>query len=224
MSDLTPRQNEIFDFIRSQLHETGFPPTREDIARQFGFSSKTGAQDHLMAIARKGYIELVPGNARGIRLLKGGLDEAAISHQFELPLIGRIAAGAPLTAATNVDSWLKVDPELFHPRADFLHRVAGHSMQEAGILDGDIVGIHAQENADNGQIVAAVMPHPRTGEDEITLKRYLRRGSKVTLKPENSSPDYRPIEIDLARNGDDSQEGTPFRIAGIYAGLIRTRG
>jgi len=224
MSDLTQRQSEIFDFIRSRLHDTGFPPTREDIARQFGFSSKTGAQDHLMAIARKGYIELVPGNARGIRLLKGDLAAEGPTHQFELPLIGSIAAGTPITAETNVDTWLKIDPELFHPRADFLHRVAGHSMKEANILDGDIVGIHAQEDADNGQIVAAVMPHPRTGEDEITLKRYLRKGRKITLKPENSAPAYRPIEIDLSRLEDESQEQTPFRIAGVYAGLIRLRG
>jgi repressor LexA len=224
MSDLTQRQSEIFDFIRSRLHDTGFPPTREDIARQFGFSSKTGAQDHLMAIARKGYIELVPGNARGIRLLKGDLAVEGPTHQFELPLIGSIAAGTPITAETNVDTWLKIDPELFHPRADFLHRVAGHSMREANILDGDIVGIHAQEDADNGQIVAAVMPHPKTGEDEITLKRYLRKGRKITLKPENSAPAYRPIEIDLSRLEDESQEQTPFRIAGVYAGLIRLRG
>jgi repressor LexA len=221
MSDLTQRQTEILDFIRIRLRETGFPPTREDIARQFGFSSKTGAQDHLLAIARKGHIELVPGNARGIRLLKG---EEIMTHQFELPLIGRIAAGAPITAETNVDTWIKIDPELFHPRADFLHRVAGHSMQEANILDGDIVGIHAQEDADNGQIVAAVMPHPKTGEDEITLKRYFRRGKKITLQPENSAPAYKPIEIDLARLEDESQEQTPFRIAGVYAGLIRVRG
>ena len=138
MSDLTQRQTEIFDFIRSRLHDTGFPPTREDIARQFGFSSKTGAQDHLMAIARKGYIELVPGNARGIRLLKGDLAAEGPTHQFELPLIGSIAAGTPITAETNVDTWLKIDPELFHPRADFLHRVAGHSMKEANILDGGV--------------------------------------------------------------------------------------
>ena len=220
MSDLTQRQSEIFDFIRSRLHDTGFPPTREDIARQFGFSSKTGAQDHLMAIARKGFIELVPGNARGIRLLKG---EEALAHQFELPLIGSMAAGTPLTAETNVDTWLKIDPELFHPRADFLHRVSGHSMKEANILDGDIVGIHTQEEADNGQIVAAVMPHPKTGDDEITLKRYFRKGKKITLKPENSAPAYRPIEIDLAPLQDEGQEQTPFRIAGVYAGLIRLR-
>jgi repressor LexA len=220
MSDLTQRQSEIFDFIRSRLRETGFPPTREDIAREFGFSSKTGAQDHLMAIARKGYIELVPGNARGIRLLKG---EEVLPHQFELPLIGSIAAGTPITAETNVDTWLKLDPELFHPRADFLHRVSGHSMKEANILDGDIVGIHAQAEADNGQIVAAVMPHPKTGDDEITLKRYFRRGRKVVLQPENSAPEYRPIEIDLAALHGEGQEQVPFRIAGIYAGLIRVR-
>jgi repressor LexA len=218
MSELTQRQSEILDFIRSQLRATGFPPTREDIAREFGFSSKTGAQDHLLAIARKGFIELVPGNARGIRLLRG---EEGLSHQFELPLIGSIAAGTPLTAETNVETWLRIDPALFHPRADFLHRVSGHSMKDANILDGDIVGIHAQSHADNGQIIAAVMPHPKTGDDEITLKRYSRRGRRVTLKPENASPSYRPIEIDLSSG--ESQEQAVFRIAGVYAGLVRLR-
>jgi repressor LexA len=219
-SDLTQRQAEILGFIRRRLDETGFPPTREDIAREFGFSSKTGAQDHLVAIARKGHIELVAGNARGIRLLRASPRELQRARQFELPLVGRIAAGTPLTAETNIDTWLRVDPELFSPRADFLHRVSGHSMQEADILDGDLVGIHSQEEAANGSIVAAVLPHPVTGEDEITLKRYFRRGSRVTLKPENSSPAYKPVEIDLAQS-ELSQEQAPFRIAGVFAGLIR---
>ena len=217
--ELTERQSEILDFIRSCLRESGYPPTRDDIAARFGFRSKNAAQDHLKALARRGFIEMIAGDARGIRLLQEGNDP--LSHQFELPLIGRIAAGSPVTAETNVDNWLRVDPELFHPRADFLHRVSGHSMKEADILDGDLVGIHEQPHADNGQIVAAVLPQARTGEDEITLKRYFRRGHRITLKPENSAPGYRPIEIDLATAGEDGQEPQRFRIAGIYAGLIR---
>jgi repressor LexA len=219
---LTERQGEILEFIRQSLRESGYPPTRDDIALRFGFRSKNAAQDHLKALARHGCIEIIPGDARGIRLLRDG--DEALSHQFELPLIGRIAAGSPVTAATNIDSWLRIDPELFHPRADFLHRVSGHSMRDANIFDGDLVGIHAQADADNGQIVAAVLPHPKTGEDEITLKRYFRRGRRVVLKPENPAPAYRPIEIDLAPAGEGSQEQAPFRIAGIYAGLIRTSG
>jgi repressor LexA len=158
----------------------------------------------------------MPPSARGIRLLEAA--EQALTLQYELPMIGRIAAGTPLTANENIEERLVVDPELFRPRADFLHRVSGHSMQDAGILDGDLVGIHRQDTADNGQIVAAVLPDARTGDDRITLKRYLRRGHRITLKAENSAPEYAPIEVDLAHT---AEGGPAFRIAGIYAGLIR---
>jgi repressor LexA len=219
-SVLTQRQTEILEFIRQRLRDSGYPPTRDDIAAEFGFASKNAAQDHLKALARRGYIEIAAGNARGIRLLQEADD--VLSRQFELPLVGRIAAGTPVIAETNIDSWIRVDPDLFQPRADFLHQIAGHSMRDANILDGDIVGIHQQPDADNGQIVAAVLPHRLTGEDEITLKRYFRRGHTIVLRPENSAPAYRPIEIDLAAADDaDSQDRPRFRIAGIYAGLIR---
>jgi len=169
--------------------------------------------------------DIVPVHAaRRESSIEGGEDEDLLEIAYRDVTKAAADAGTPITAETNVDTWLKIDPELFHPRADFLHRVSGHSMREANILDGDIVGIHAQEDADNGQIVAAVMPHPRTGDDEITLKRYFRKGRKITLKPENSAPSYRPIEIDLAPLDDEGQEQTPFRIAGVYAGLIRLRG
>ncbi len=220
MHPLTERQTEILEFIRQTLRNTGAPPSREDIAAHFGFTSRASAEDHLRALEKKGYIQIRSGSARGIRLLQAA--EAAIAGQYELPLVGRIAAGTPVTAQANIDTWLKVDPDLFRPRADFLHRVCGHSMKEADILDGDLVGIHAQEDADNGQIVAAVLPDRRTGEQTITLKRYFRRGSKIILKPENSSPAYRPIEIDLSAVDPESQDESPFRIAGIYAGLIRS--
>lgn len=220
MKGLTDRQAEILEFVRTSLRDKGAPPTRADIARTFGFSSPNAAERHLRAIEAKGFIELVAGSARGIRLLDES--ERSPTEKFELPLVGRIAAGTPITASENVESRLVIDPELFRPTADFLYRVSGHSMKEAGILDGDLVGIHHQETADNGQIIAAVMPDRKTGDDMITLKRYFHRGRKITLKAENSDPGYEPIEIDLSVRDPESDETAPFRIAGIYAGLIRT--
>jgi repressor LexA len=218
-NELTPRQAEILAFIQRCLRDSGLPPTQDDIAQEFGFSSSTAAREHLLAIERKGYIELRARNARGIRVLVGA-DERSPRHQMELPLLGRVAAGSPILAEENIDTWLRIDPGLFRPRADFLHRVSGESMREADIFDGDLVGIHAQTVADNGQIVVARITDPTTGEDTITLKRYFRRGRKVILKPENSAPAYKPIEIDLAQRSED-QDAAPFQIAGIYVGLIR---
>lgn len=219
MNELTGRQAEILNFVRLNLRENGAPPTRADIARSFGFSSPNAAERHLRAIEAKGYIELVAGSARGIKLRDSA--ERALTLQFELPLIGRIAAGSPVNASENVESQVIVDPELFRPRADFLHRVSGHSMKDAGILDGDLVGIHQQATADNGQIIAAVLPDRKSGDDRITLKRYFRRADRVTLKAENSGPGYEPIEIDLSAGHAEAEERPLFRIAGVYAGLIR---
>lgn len=219
MSDLTDRQAEILHFIQKTLRHSGMPPTRADIAEAFGFGSPSAAEAHLRAIEAKGYIQLIRGSSRGIRLLQRA--SKAPAYQFELPLVGRIAAGTPLTAPENVEGHVVVDPALFQPRADFLHRVSGHSMKDAGILDGDLVGIHEQAVADPGQIVAAVVTDDRSGDQAVTLKRYFRRGHRVVLKSENSDARYKPIEIDLAGIGVDSQEAPRFRIAGIYAGLIR---
>ncbi|HVT37274.1 MAG TPA: transcriptional repressor LexA [Nevskiaceae bacterium] len=218
MSELTDRQSEILRFVRDCMQEHGAPPTRADIARAFGFSSPNAAERHLRALAAKGHIELSPGASRNIRL--SGSAQEALAAPYQLPLVGRIAAGSPITAPDNIDEQVMIDPGLFHPRADFLHRVSGHSMREAGILDGDLVGIHHQESADNGQIIAAVLFDRRAGDDRITLKRYSRRGHRVTLRSENSEPGYEPIEIDLAAASED-EERPQFRIAGIYAGLLR---
>lgn len=219
MEALTDRQAEILRFVRDCLRDNGAPPTRADIAQRFGFNSPNAAERHLRALEAKGYIEMAPGAARNIRLLTD-LDEV-VALQFELPLVGRIAAGTPITAPDNVETRVVVDPELFRPRADFLHRVSGHSMRDVGILDGDLVGVHAQETADNNQIIAAALWDPRSGDERITLKRYVRRGNKVILKSENSGPGYEPIELDLAALRTAEDERPPFRIAGIYAGLIR---
>lgn len=213
MAELTPRQLEILQFIQRRVRADGYPPSQRDIAEQFGFT-QNAARDHLLALVKKGEVEISPNGARAIRLLKD-----AESSPEGLPLLGRIAAGAPISAPGNAEHWLKVDPELFRPRADFLHRVQGDSMIDAGIQSGDLVGIHGQAEANNGEIIAACLLDRRTGFETITLKRYFRRGAKVTLKAENSA--YEPILIDLMQAEDD-QEGPGFRIAGVMGGLLRT--
>lgn len=212
MATLTPRQAEILQFIQRTVRNDGYPPSQRDIALHFGFA-QNAARDHLLALEKKGHIEMSPNGARAIRLL------ADVEAPPEgLPVLGRIAAGAPITAPEHAEHWLNLDPALFSPRADFLHRVQGDSMIDAGILSGDLVGIHAQPSADNGQIVAACLLDTRTGYETITLKRYHRQGATVTLRAEN--PHYEPIVIDLARGGDD-QDGPGFRIAGVMGGLLR---
>ncbi|GAB4288256.1 MAG: transcriptional repressor LexA [Thiohalomonadaceae bacterium] len=199
MHDLTPRQAEILELIRQTVEETGIPPTRAEIAEAFGFSSPNAAEQHLRALARKGVIDMVPGASRGIRL-KETVDG--------LPVVGRVAAGAPILAEQHIDDHRRIDPRLFNPHADYLLRVRGLSMRDIGILDGDLLAVHRTPEARNGQIVVARI------NDEVTVKRFRRRGNKVTLTAEN--PDFAPIEADLKQ--DD------FAIEGIAVGLIRNGG
>jgi repressor LexA len=191
---LTPRQQEILGMIRRHLAETGLPPTRAEIARSFKFSSPNAAEDHLQALARKGAIELVPGASRGIRLAEEGL-----------PVVGRVAAGHPILAEENIEDHVNVDARLFQPRADYLLRVRGMSMRDAGILDGDLLAVHRVREARSGQIVVARI------ENDVTVKRFQRRGNVVRLLPENS--EFKPIEVNL--------RDTPFAIEGVGVGLIR---
>ena len=179
MNDLTPRQSEILDLIRSSIVERGSPPTRAEIAQAFGFRSANAAEEHLKALARKGAIELLPGSSRGIRLLE----------EPGLPVVGRVSAGYPILAEQHIEAHYEVDPRVFQPRADFLLRVRGMSMRDAGILDGDLLAVHRTAEARNGQVVVARI------EDEVTVKRFQRSGHQVRLLPEN--PDFRPIEVDL---------------------------
>ena len=190
--DLTPRQQEILDFIRSSLEVLGAPPTRMEICNAFGFASPNAAEDHLKTLARKGVILLDAGSARGIRLVE----------QLGLPLIGSVAAGSPLLAVENQLGKLQVNPALFSPRADYLLKVRGNSMTGIGILDGDLLAVHKTAEARSGQIVVA-----RLG-DEVTVKRLKRRGGRIELLAEN--PRYKPIVADSS-----------FIIEGIAVGLIR---
>ena len=161
--NLTPRQRQILELIRRQVDRTGFPPTRAEIADLLGFRSANAAEEHLRALARKGVIELRKGTSRGIRLLQS----APIGR---LPVVGRVAAGSPILAQEHVEDHYAVDPVLFHPRADYLLRVQGMSMRDAGILDGDLLAVHATPQAENGQIVVVRL------EDEVTVKRFRRQG------------------------------------------------
>ena len=206
MPQLTARQRQILDWIRGYLEATGMPPTRAEIAAGLGFSTPSSAEDHLQALARKGAIEMLPGASRGLRLK----DMPGLPMQGSLPLVGRVAAGNPLLAAENIESHYRVDPTLFSPRADYLLRVRGHSMQDAGILDGDLLAVHRTSEVRNGQIVVARIAGP--GGDEVTVKRYRKRGREIVLMPENSA--YEPIVID--------PRTTPLAIEGVGVGLVRS--
>ena len=196
MRDLTRRQEEIFNLIREWIETTGLPPTRAEIARHFGFSSPNAAEAHLKVLAKKGVLELLPGASRGIRLPGGG----------GLPLVGQVAAGSPILAQENIERHYQLDAAMFSPRADYLLKVRGMSMKDAGILDGDLLAVHRSAEAKAGQVVVA-----RIG-DEVTVKRFQQRGHTVRLLPEN--PDFEPIVVDLKR-----QE---LVIEGIAVGVIRS--
>lgn len=197
MHDLTPRQAEILDLIRARIETEGAPPTRAEIAQRLGFRSANAAESHLRALARKGAIELTPGSSRGIRLTE--------AVPTGLPLVGRVAAGAPILAAENIEHHYRIDADLFQPHADYLLRVQGESMRDVGILDGDLLAVHRAAEAANGQIVVARL------EDEVTVKRFRRKGPRVELIAEN--PDFEPIRIDLRE-----QE---LVIEGLAVGLLR---
>ncbi|MBP8185438.1 MAG: transcriptional repressor LexA [Pseudomonas sp.] len=201
MIKLTPRQTEILAFIKRCLEDHGFPPTRAEIAQELGFKSPNAAEEHLKALARKGAIEMTPGASRGIRI--PGFEPH--SEEDGLPIIGRVAAGAPILAAQHIEESCQINPAFFHPRADYLLRVRGMSMKDVGIFDGDLLAVHTTREARNGQIVVARI------DDEVTVKRFERNGSKVRLIAEN--PDFAPIEIDL-----EQQE---LVIEGLSVGVIR---
>ncbi|NHN77416.1 repressor LexA [Azotobacter chroococcum] len=201
MSKLTPRQVEILAFIKRCLEENGYPPTRAEIARELGFKSPNAAEEHLKAMARKGAIEMTPGASRGIRIPGG----EAVSEPGSLPVVGRVAAGAPILAQQHIEETCRINPDFFHPRADYLLRVRGMSMKDVGIYDGDLLAVHTCREARNGQIVVARL------NDEVTVKRFKREGDKVWLIAEN--PEFAPLEIDL--NEQD------LIIEGLSVGVIR---
>mgnify|MGYP000741497700 CR=1 FL=1 len=197
---LTKRQQQIYDLIKDKIQDTGMPPTRAEIANFFGFKSANAAEEHLKALAKKGYIEMLAGTSRGIRLVEEILEEEG------LPLIGRVAAGEPILAQEHIEEHYKMDGNLFHPAADYLLRVNGESMKDIGILDGDLLAVHQTTDVQNGQVVVARV------ESDVTVKRFKREGNVVYLHAENE--EFSPIKVDLA-----NQE---FNIEGIAVGIIRS--
>lgn len=200
--DLTDRQAAILDYIGQHLAAEGLPPTITEIAGAFGFASPNGVAKHLHALADKGALELTPGRARGIRLL----DQPRRADTLRLPLVGRVAAGMPIFVGEHIEREIAVERTLFRPRPKYLLRVQGQSMIEAGILDGDLIGVHPTPDAEHGQIVVA-----RLGEEGITVKRLHRKGRALRLIACN--PAFAPIDPDPTED---------FAIEGLYCGLIRT--
>jgi repressor LexA len=221
MIKLTARQEQILNLIKDAIENTGFPPTRAEIATELGFKSANAAEEHLQALARKGAIEISPGTSRGIRLCGDmGSDRGAdrfsssvqmtLPHpalmQLNLPLIGRVAAGSPILAQEHVEANYNVDPSLFTAKPDYLLKVRGMSMRDAGIMDGDLLAVKKTDTARNGQIVVA-----RLGDD-VTVKRYRKSGSLIELLPEN--PDFKTIRVEAGRD--------EFALEGLAVGLLRT--
>jgi repressor LexA len=204
MDPLTERQAEVLRLVRELTEVSGYPPTRAEIAEKMGFRSVNAAEQHLRALEKKGAIEISSGASRGLRVRDAKSGQRG-SKLLELAVIGRVAAGAPILAEENVQGHYQVDPNLFTPRADYLLRVRGMSMRDAGILEGDLLAVHKTVEARSGQIVVA-----RLG-DEVTVKRLRRRGNSVQLEAEN--PEFAPIEVDLRRE--------PLAIEGIAVGVIR---
>ena len=222
---LTDRQQEVLNLVKAAIEHTGAPPTRAEIAAELGFKSANAAEEHLQALARKGVIELVSGTSRGIRLKSDTLrslnrhrtDQLTKQMtqrssmplpgmaQLMLPLVGRVAAGAPILAAEHIEQTYAVEASMFKARPDFLLKVRGLSMRDIGIMDGDLLAVQKANDAKNGQIVVA-----RIG-DEVTVKRFKRTRTGIELSPEN--PDFKTIVVPA-----DSED---FEIEGLAVGLIR---
>jgi repressor LexA len=217
---LTPRQQQVLDLVQSAIERTGAPPTRAEIAAELGFRSANAAEEHLQALARKGVLELVGGTSRGIRLKSDtlrALHQARMAGhglqfnlplpspaQLTLPLVGRVAAGSPILAQEHIDQTFVVESSLFPRRPDFLLKVRGMSMRDAGIVDGDLLAVQKAADAKNGQIVVARI------DDEVTVKRLRRTRAGIELLPEN--PDFEPIVV---------PPGAEFALEGVAVGLIR---
>jgi len=205
MDELTDRQSEILKLIRELMEVSGYPPTRAEIAERMGFKSVNAAEQHLRALEKKGAIDIAEGASRGIRLRDAKPAGRGGARLMELPVVGRVAAGSPMLAEEHLQGSYQIDPNLFTPRADYLLKVRGLSMRDAGILEGDLLAVHKTQDVRTGQIVVARLA------DEVTVKRLRRRGQAVQLLPEN--PDFEPIEVDPRRDN--------LTIEGLAVGVIR---
>lgn len=197
--ELSERQRDVLEFIKAQLKLRGYPPSVREIGQALGMSSSSTVHMHLTQLEEKGWIRKDPTKPRAIEILDS--DEEPVHDAVSLPIVGRVAAGVPITAVENIDGYFSVSADFLGRGNHFILQVKGDSMIEAGILDGDMVIVRAQEVANNGEIVIAML------DGEATVKRYYRKESYIELRPENSAME--PII---------SQD---VSIAGIVSGLIR---
>jgi repressor LexA len=196
---LTARQEQVLQLIKNYMDETGYPPTRADIAKELGFKSANAAEEHLRALAKKGYIEIVPGASRGIRLPE--------QQEPGIPIIGRVAAGSPILAQEHIEDYCDLKANFFSPQADYFLRVHGESMIDVGIFDGDLLAVHKTDQARNGQIIVARI------ENEVTVKRFMRDSNSPLVQLIAENPDFAPIEVDLREQD--------FSIEGLSVGVLR---
>ncbi len=198
---LTARQQEIFDYLRSHIKKYGYPPSVREIGQALGLSSSSTVHTHLTQLEDKGWIRRDPSKPRAIEILMDDDDDMLNPEVITLPIVGKVAAGVPITAVENIDGYVSLSADFLGKGNHFLLRVSGDSMIEAGILDGDLVIVRAQEVAENGDIVVALL------DDEATVKRFYRRPYYVELVPEN--PFMEPIIVQ------------DVVISGVVKGLIR---
>jgi repressor LexA len=191
---LTERQRQIFDFVTSYVDSHGYPPTVREIGEAVGLASPSTVHAHLANLERAGLLKRDPTKPRALELADRGRPEPAADDVHRLPLVGEIAAGGPLLAEENIEDHLAVPETLARGDGEeFLLRVKGDSMINAGILDGDIVVVHRQPDARNGEIVVALAGQDE-GADEATVKRFYREAGRVRLQPENDA--LEPIYAD----------------------------
>jgi repressor LexA len=204
----TARQRRVLAFIAAFAARRGFPPTHAEIAAGLKFASANAAREHVRLLAQKGLIEVTPGASRGLKLIESEAEperRAFAAPDFGLPLIGRVAAGAPILAVENVERTVAVDPAAFRPRADYLLRVRGDSMIEAGVLDGDLVAVSRASKPAAGAIAVVRL------DDEVTVKRWRPEGRRLVLEPANAS--LKPIVVDPSR--------TAVAVEGVVVGVLR---
>jgi repressor LexA len=200
---ITSRQANVLAFIRARMERDGQAPTLEEIGEALGIANVSAVLKHVRSLEAKGRLTIEPNRARSIRLVRES--DPMDAYTLELPLIGRIAAGEPLFSEARVDRSVRVSRSLFRLRPDYLVKVVGDSMRDEGILDGDLVAVHATPVARHGQVVAA-----RVRGSEFTIKRLHWKGDVIRLMP--NSPGFKPIDVDPT---DD------FAIEGLFAGLLR---
>ena len=205
--DLTKRQQEIFDFIKKYSAGHGYPPTVRDIGKAVGLASSSTVHAHLANLEKLGLVRRDPTKPRAIELLDRAVDAAknAVSGNSGLPLVGRVAAGVPITAEENIEDYIDVPPILGGDEGQFILAVQGDSMVDAGILDGDYVVVRPQDTAVDGEIIVALV------EEEATVKRFFRESDHIRLQPENKTMEPIIVRDDVSILG---------RVVGVFRKVV----